>query len=112
MTTFLESIRPRPKPKFFIKTEKNKIVYVGTEYSEGHIEITRREYIDIRSNGLDHYEYTNNKLSVKSFRSTNRPIHNELKSTTENGYNFLSGDPFWVITHKESDTGIYSWQKK
>ena len=117
MSEFLKSLnnfKPRPIQKFYIKTENTRIVYAGTECSDGCIEITRKDYLDIQASGIDSYEYNDNKLFRKTFQRMTMTItmHNELKPATENGYKFLRGDPFWVIDYKQSDTGIYSWQKK
>jgi len=107
-----KNFKPRTVQKFYIKTDKYRIVDVVTEHLEGYIEITRKEYLDIQDSGIDNYEYIDNKLSRKKLQHMTTMTHNELKPTKEKGYKFLRGDPFWVIDHKQSDTGIYSWQKK
>ena len=108
----LKNFKPRPAQKFYMKTENTAIVYAGKERLDGCVEITRKDYLDIQTSGIDSYQYYDNKLQRKPFQRMTTTMHNELRPATENGYKFLGGDPFWVVDYKQSDTGIYSWQKK
>ena len=108
----LKNLKARPVQKFYIKTANTAIVYAGKERLDGCVEITRKDYLDIQTSGIDSYQYYDNKLQRKPFQRMTTTMHYELRPATENGYKFLGGNPFWVVDYKQSDSGIYSWQKK
>ena len=114
MTEFFkarEQFKPRPKKKFYMKVEGEKIIYIGHTNIEGGMEIDSESYGTLHQGGMENYIW-NGSTALRKPVVKLKPVEDELLPTKEKGYNFLQGNPYWPETFLDKGEKIYTWQKK
>ena len=107
----LEQFVTRPKKRYFITVENEKILEIGKGNKENSIEISLENFKKLQESGEENFLYKKGKL-IRILKTTTTVIEPELKKNKEQGYELLNHNPFWPISYKEKQENLYSWQIK